>query len=97
MDFVLSIGVLHHIPDPAPVFPRRVFALRPGGRMAVWLYGREGNAAYLAAVRPLRAITRRLPHPVLAGIVRVPGPSPRRLHGRLPLRPPAGWPATCAR
>jgi SAM-dependent methyltransferase len=61
LDLVLSIGVLHHIPDPAPVVRAAFHALRPGGRILVWLYGREGNAAYLALALPLRAITTRLP------------------------------------
>ena len=61
VDWVVSIGVLHHIPDPAPVVRAARAALRPGGRMLVWLYGREGNAAYLAWVLPLRRLTRRLP------------------------------------
>lgn len=60
-DLVLAIGVLHHIPDPAPVVDAAFRALRPGGRILVWLYGREGNAAYLSIVAPLRAVTTRLP------------------------------------
>lgn len=71
IDIVVSIGVLHHIPDPAPVVAAAYAALRPGGRMLAWLYGREGNGAYLAIVAPLRAVTRRLPHPVLAATVRI--------------------------
>jgi SAM-dependent methyltransferase len=70
-DFVFSIGVLHHIPDPDPVVRAAFGALRPGGRLAVWLYGREGNAAYLALLTPARAITRRLPHRALEALVRV--------------------------
>ena len=70
MDYVVSVGVLHHIPDPAPVVRAAFGALRPGGRLAAWLYGREGNGAYLALVTPVRAVTRRLPHPVLAALVR---------------------------
>src|SRR5262249_61229773 len=50
LDYVFSIGVLHHIPDPAPVVRAAYAALRPGGRIAVWLYGREGNAAYLSVL-----------------------------------------------
>jgi SAM-dependent methyltransferase len=65
-DYVFAIGVLHHIPDPQPVVRAAFRSLRPGGRMAVWLYGREGNEIYLALVRPLRAITTRLPHALLA-------------------------------
>lgn len=67
LHLVTSIGVLHHIPDPAPVARAAFDALAPGGRLLVWLYGREGNRAYLALTQPLRALTTRLPHaPVLA-------------------------------
>lgn len=65
-DLVVAVGVLHHLPDPLPVAAAAFRALRPGGCLAVWLYGCEGNGAYLALVRPLRALTTRLPH---AGLV----------------------------
>lgn len=61
IDLVVSIGVLHHIPDPQPVVQAAFNALRPGGRILVWLYGREGNAAYLSLVHPLRWLTTKLP------------------------------------
>jgi SAM-dependent methyltransferase len=64
-DAVFSIGVLHHIPDPGPVVASAFRALRPGGLLGVWLYGREGNEFYLALVGPLRALTTRLPHAIL--------------------------------
>lgn len=67
-DFVLSIGVLHHIADPAPVVAAAFTSLQPGGRMLVWLYGREGNGLYLAIFGPLRAVTRRLPDFFLRGL-----------------------------
>jgi SAM-dependent methyltransferase len=67
-DLVVSVGVLHHIPDPRPVLEAAWRALRPGGRIAVWLYGREGNEAYLALVGPLRWLTTRLPHRALVGV-----------------------------
>lgn len=60
-DLVLAIGVLHHIPEPDPVVRAAFRALRPGGRLLVWLYGREGNGAYLTLVAPLRRVTTRLP------------------------------------
>lgn len=69
LDWVVSFGVVHHIPDPEPVMRAAWRALRPGGRCVVWLYGREGNAAYLALVQPLRAITTRLPHRALRVLV----------------------------
>jgi SAM-dependent methyltransferase len=68
VDWVFSIGVLHHVPDPRPIVRAAFRALRPGGTMAVWLYGREGNGLYLGLVGPLRAVTTRLPHAVLAAV-----------------------------
>jgi SAM-dependent methyltransferase len=65
-DLVVSIGVLHHIENPGPVVDAARRALKPGGAMFVWLYGREGNEAYLAIAEPLRALTKRMPHRLLA-------------------------------
>ena len=65
LDWVFSIGVLHHVPDPDPVVAAIHAALRPGGRVLVWLYGHEGNGLYLALARPLRAVTTRLPERAL--------------------------------
>lgn len=65
-DFVTSIGVLHHVEDPAPIVAAAARALKPDGRILIWLYGREGNGAYLAVVEPLRAVTKRMPHRLLA-------------------------------
>jgi SAM-dependent methyltransferase len=69
LDYVLAIGVLHHIPDPEPVVAAAFRALRPGGTLAVWLYGREGNTLYLALVGCLWTFTRNLPHRGLAWVV----------------------------
>ena len=69
LDYVFSIGVLHHIPKPDPVVEAAYGALRPGGRFLVWLYGKEGNGLYLAFTKPLRVITKRLPHFLLACLV----------------------------
>ena len=69
LDYVFIIGVLHHIPEPAPVVAASLRALRPGGKLAVWLYGREGNSLYLLLVRTLWMVTRRLPHRLLEGFV----------------------------
>jgi SAM-dependent methyltransferase len=64
-DFVFSIGVLHHIPEPEPVVQAAFRSLRPGGKLLIWLYGKEGNSLYLSVVRPLRVLTSRLPHRLL--------------------------------
>lgn len=68
LDVAVSIGVLHHIPEPAPVVKAMKDALKPGGKILVWLYGREGNGLYLAIFGPLRALTTRLPDKALWGI-----------------------------
>lgn len=70
-DLILSIGVLHHIPEPEPVVRAAFTALRPGGRLLIWLYGREGNGLYLAVFGPLRRLTTRLPDGVLDLLVRI--------------------------
>lgn len=68
LDLVLSIGVVHHIPDPDPVLSAAYASLKPGGQILLWLYGREGNELYLSIFGPLRAITRRLPHFLLVPV-----------------------------
>jgi SAM-dependent methyltransferase len=68
LDLVVSMGVLHHIPNPAPVVDAAFRSLRVGGRCLVWLYGREGNEAYLRVVEPLRKLTVKLPHRGLVGL-----------------------------
>lgn len=68
VDYVVSMGVLHHIPAPAPVICAAFNALRPGGRCIVWLYGYEGNEAYLSFAVPLRRLTVILPHKMLVAL-----------------------------
>ncbi|MGQ0659175.1 MAG: class I SAM-dependent methyltransferase [Chromatiales bacterium] len=68
MDYVISIGVMHHIPDPVPVVRAAYGALKPGGKFIVWLYGKEGNELYLLLVTPLRWLTKHLPHKAVAGL-----------------------------
>ena len=69
-DAVFSIGVIHHIPDPAPVVRAVYGALKPGGKFVVWLYGKEGNELYLLLVKPLRWLSTHLPHWALVALVR---------------------------
>lgn len=37
-DYIFSIGVLHHTPDTKAAFDRLPNLLRPGGKIAIWLY-----------------------------------------------------------
>jgi SAM-dependent methyltransferase len=68
LDYVFSIGVIHHIVDPVPTLRAALKALRPGGRLLIWVYGYEGNELYLALVSPLRWVTKRLPDPVVRAL-----------------------------
>lgn len=60
-DIIFCIGVLQFIPDPRRALIAMGSALRPGGRLFLWVYGKENNALYLMLVRPLRIFTSRLP------------------------------------
>lgn len=68
-DLIFSVGVLMHVPEPIPVLQAAYEALKPGGKFFVWIYSKEGIGAYLAFVRPLRAISSRLPHALLVPVI----------------------------
>ncbi len=61
-DLVYSVGVLHHLPNPARGFASLVTHLKDGGRIAAWVYGAEGNFLVTRLLNPFRlAVTARLP------------------------------------
>lgn len=66
LDLIFSFGVLHHIFDPQPTVKNAFQNLKSGGQIVIWLYGREGNEFYLGVVEPLRKLTAKLPHFLLA-------------------------------
>jgi SAM-dependent methyltransferase len=66
-DFVFSIGVLHHSPDPQHAFAQVAARVKPGGRLAVWLY-RRNTPPQEWLNSALRAVTTRLPARVLEPI-----------------------------
>jgi SAM-dependent methyltransferase len=63
-DVVFSIGVLHHSPDPRRAFAQLAAKVKPGGRLAVWLY-RKNTPPQEAVNTALRAVTSRLSPRVL--------------------------------
>ncbi len=65
-DFIYSIGVLHHTPDCERAFKRLPGLLKPGGRIAIWLYSRY-NAWYRMS-DVYRKVTRRMPPRLLYGL-----------------------------
>jgi SAM-dependent methyltransferase/uncharacterized protein YbaR (Trm112 family) len=69
-DFVYSLGVLHHLPEPEKGFRTLLPLLRSGGYMNIYLYWNlESEAAWrraaLSAVTSMRRVTTRLPHALL--------------------------------
>jgi SAM-dependent methyltransferase len=63
-DAAFSIGVLHHSPDPRRAFAQVASKVRPGGRLAVWLY-RRNTPPQEWLNSALRAVSTRLPARVL--------------------------------
>jgi SAM-dependent methyltransferase len=67
-DFVIAIGVLHHLPDPERGLRKIVPFARPGGTVHIYLYWlppMRSHRAVLRVVAWIRHITARLPHPLL--------------------------------
>jgi len=61
-DFAYSIGVLHHLPDPKAGFLSLVKHLKSGGRISMWVYGKEGNRWIELFVDPFRIyVTSKVP------------------------------------
>jgi uncharacterized protein YbaR (Trm112 family) len=66
-DVAFSVGVLHHLPDPGAGFASLASRVHQGGRVAFWVYGKEGNEWITRFVNPVRVrITSKLP----AGLLR---------------------------
>src|SRR5690242_12566694 len=53
-DVVFSIGVIHHLQEPLRALQAMVGATKPGGRVLIWVYGRENNGWIVYLLTPLR-------------------------------------------
>jgi SAM-dependent methyltransferase len=61
-DLAFSIGVIHHLERPERALERMVRAVKPGGRVLIWVYGRENNGWLVSVLDPLRRVLfSRLP------------------------------------
>ncbi len=60
-DYVYSIGVLQHLPDPEQGFYYLVEKLKKDGWISIWVYGYEGTALVRYVVDPVRQLSSRLP------------------------------------
>ena len=62
-DFIYSMGVLHHLPDPEGAFRHLLRHLKPGGELRVYLYwwpeGQPIKRSLLAIVNAVRRLTVR--------------------------------------
>lgn len=68
-DFVFSIGVIHHLKDPARAISEIRKTLKPGGEILIWVYGRDGFEGILKILNPVRKyFTSRLPPFILHAI-----------------------------
>lgn len=60
-DIAFSIGVIHHLANPKQAIANMVAALKPGGKLLVWVYSYEGNEWIVRFVDPIRkGITSKL-------------------------------------
>jgi SAM-dependent methyltransferase len=72
-DLVMSLGVLHHTPDPRRAFSSLPRLLKPGGKLTITVYD-AGNKVYVANSRFWRRYTTRMPKPVLHALSYAAGP-----------------------
>jgi len=70
-DLIYSIGVLHHTPDCERAFKMLPGLLKPGGRIAIWLYSAYNRWYRMSDI--YRKVTRRMPprllHTLCHGVV----------------------------
>ena len=72
-DHVYSIGVLDHTPDPRAAFLGLARVLKPGGRIAIWIYRRESPVVE-RIMDAHRAVSTRLPLGLLLPLCRLAAP-----------------------
>jgi ubiquinone/menaquinone biosynthesis C-methylase UbiE/uncharacterized protein YbaR (Trm112 family) len=68
-DFIFSIGVLHHSPDTRKAFEQLPRLLKPGGRIAIWVYKRMKTSHIASDL--YRHVTTRLPKRFLYALCHV--------------------------
>ncbi len=71
IDYIFSIGVIHHIPNYKVAIKKIHNSLKPGGKFIMWVYGKEGNELYLFFFNNLRRITIYLPDFILRLVSRL--------------------------
>ena len=60
-DYIFSLGVIHHIPNPIPTLENIHRHLTKNGKFIIWVYGKEGNKLYISLFRYIFFFTRYMP------------------------------------
>lgn len=55
-DIVFSIGVVHHTDNPDKTVENLKRHVKPGGKLILWVYSREGNLLVRCLVEPMRKL-----------------------------------------
>jgi len=55
-DVAFSIGVIHHLKEPLIALRAMVGAVKPGGRVLIWVYGLENNRWIVHGLTPARKL-----------------------------------------
>lgn len=72
-DLTLSIGVLHHLPEPQTGFSKLTATVKPGGQYLIWVYNRRHNFRAVYVFESIRKITRHIPKSILYKLCYLPG------------------------
>ncbi len=58
-DIVFSIGVVHHTDNPDRTVENLKRHIKPGGKLILWVYSKEGNLLVRCLVEPIRKLILR--------------------------------------
>lgn len=73
-DYIYTIGVLQHLPDPQKGFYNLTQLLKKGGWISIWVYGYEGTAFVRKVIDPIRKnLTSKMPLFLIFGLSFIPG------------------------
>jgi SAM-dependent methyltransferase len=61
LDVIVSLGVIHHIPEAKAVVKNIYKSLSDQGHFLMWVYGKENNQPYVFLQAAMRHMTRLLP------------------------------------
>lgn len=63
-DICFSIGVIHHLRNPRKAIDQLIRAVKPGGKLILWVYDYEWNKAYAKFLKIFHPLLRVFPPPL---------------------------------